>query len=65
MYFVYLQAICVAESWLKHKRNEDVDANDLLRSSGRVPSPSPVNAKRIEEVVVEYQKLFAQEDEKT
>jgi hypothetical protein len=61
-YFVYLQMICVAESWLKRVKNDDVNANALIRNSGRMSDPFTVDRKRIEVVLVEYQSLFDQED---
>jgi hypothetical protein len=63
--FVYAQVICVAESWLTQKRNEDVNANSLIRNSGRMSDPSLVDMELIEEVLVAYQGIFAREDERS
>jgi hypothetical protein len=63
LHFVYLQVIFIAESWIQKKKNDDVDAKDLLLNSGRLSSALTVDVNVIRVVLDDYQRCFTALDE--
>jgi hypothetical protein len=63
--FVYLQVILVAQTWLEQEQKKDVDANWLLKKSGKLPrtgSILDVDRDCIQGVLLEYRAVFDGKD---